>query len=288
VDLFAPGVSIYSSTMTSTSSYASWNGTSMATPHVAGVAALYLSANPTASPAQVASAIIGNATPGVISGAGTGSPNLLLYNQIAGPPPPSPPAAPSNLAATAASPSSIALSWTDNSSNETDFVLEYATSSNGTFSALATLGANTTSYTHTGLPQGTPYWYRVKAINGNGSSAWSNTATATTKREVHVDGLGISAARTNGGWTATLTVTVKNASGATQSGVTVTMGWSGGASGSKTAVTNASGVATITTNKLKNTVPSITLSVTNLSGTGFIYVPGLNNPSSPSLSINKP
>jgi hypothetical protein len=54
------------------------SGTSMATPHVAGAAALYLSANPTATPAQVRDALVTNALPGKITNAGTGSPNKLL------------------------------------------------------------------------------------------------------------------------------------------------------------------------------------------------------------------
>jgi len=95
VDVFAPGSSIYSSTYNGDNTYASWNGTSMASPHVAGVAALYLSANPTASATTVNGAITGGATPGKITSAGTGSPNLLLYSLIAGgtvePPPPPPP-----------------------------------------------------------------------------------------------------------------------------------------------------------------------------------------------------
>ncbi|HEX2209868.1 MAG TPA: S8 family serine peptidase [Longimicrobium sp.] len=56
------------------------SGTSMASPHVAGVAALYLQGNTTATPASVTSAIISNATTGVVTGAGTGSPNRLLYS----------------------------------------------------------------------------------------------------------------------------------------------------------------------------------------------------------------
>ena len=58
------------------------SGTSMASPHVAGVAALYLQGSPSAAPATVASAIISNATTGVVTGAGTGSPNRLLYSQL--------------------------------------------------------------------------------------------------------------------------------------------------------------------------------------------------------------
>ena len=79
VDIFAPGISITSAWYTGTSATNTISGTSMATPHVAGVAAQYLQGSPAASPAAVAAALIGNATVGVVKSAGTGSPNRLLY-----------------------------------------------------------------------------------------------------------------------------------------------------------------------------------------------------------------
>jgi len=54
----------------------------MATPHVAGVAALYLQNNPAASPATVRDQIVNTATTGVLTGIGTGSPNRLLYSLL--------------------------------------------------------------------------------------------------------------------------------------------------------------------------------------------------------------
>ena len=79
LDLFAPGSSITSSWNTSNTATNTISGTSMATPHVAGVAALYKQANPGASPATVRNALVANATAGVVTSARTGSPNLLLF-----------------------------------------------------------------------------------------------------------------------------------------------------------------------------------------------------------------
>ncbi|MFL5381997.1 MAG: S8 family serine peptidase [Longimicrobiaceae bacterium] len=82
LDLFAPGTNIVSAGIASSTATATMSGTSMASPHVAGVAAQYLQYHPTASNATVASAIIGYASTGMVSNAGTGSPNRLLYSQI--------------------------------------------------------------------------------------------------------------------------------------------------------------------------------------------------------------
>ena len=79
LDLFAPGDGIKSTYNSSDTATTTMSGTSMAAPHVAGVAALYLQTRTTATPAQVAAALTGNATGGVVTNAGTGSPNLLLF-----------------------------------------------------------------------------------------------------------------------------------------------------------------------------------------------------------------
>ncbi|MBP7866306.1 MAG: fibronectin type III domain-containing protein [Acidobacteria bacterium] len=93
---------------------------------------------------------------------------------------PTPPAAPSGLTATAASSSQINLAWTDNASNETGFKLERKTGSGGAWSQVATPAAGATSYANTGLAASTTYYYRIRATNAAGDSAYSNEANATT------------------------------------------------------------------------------------------------------------
>ncbi len=89
------------------------------------------------------------------------------------------PSQPSNFNATAVSTTQINLSWTD-SVNETSYMIERKTGAAGTYAQIATVGANLTSYADTGLTPNTSYFYRVRAHNGSGYSAYSNAAYATT------------------------------------------------------------------------------------------------------------
>jgi serine protease len=81
VNIFAPGSSITSAWYTSNTATNSISGTSMASPHVAGVAALYLAGAPSASPATVRNYVYSRATTNVLTGIGSGSPNRMLYSQ---------------------------------------------------------------------------------------------------------------------------------------------------------------------------------------------------------------
>jgi hypothetical protein len=90
------------------------------------------------------------------------------------------PIPPSNPAAVAVSSSQINLSWTDNSTNETGFKIERKIGAGGSYSQIATVGANVSTYSHTGLAAGTTYYYKVRAYNASGDSTFTNEVSATT------------------------------------------------------------------------------------------------------------
>ncbi|WP_445736018.1 fibronectin type III domain-containing protein [Mariniflexile sp.] len=88
------------------------------------------------------------------------------------------PNAPSALTAVAISANQIDLTWSDNSTDESGFTIERK--STGAYTEIATVSANTTSYSNMNLAAGSAYMYRIKAINTSGVSAWSNEISATT------------------------------------------------------------------------------------------------------------
>ena len=97
VDLYAPGVAITSAYYTSDTATGMMSGTSMASPHAAGAAALYLSLNPAATPSEVALALTQGATANALTGVPSGTPNLLLYTgDLAVSQPPTAPTAPTD------------------------------------------------------------------------------------------------------------------------------------------------------------------------------------------------
>lgn len=102
-------------------------------------------------------------------------------SQVSGTPtaPTGPPAAPSNLSGTALSCCQVSLNWTDNSNDETGFYLERQRYSDG-WIQIATPGANVTGYVDNGVTYGQTYYYRIRAYNGIGTSAYSNQITVKT------------------------------------------------------------------------------------------------------------
>ena len=178
VDLGAPGEYIYSTVPTAQGKYASYSGTSMAAPHVAGVAALVAAYSPALTAAQIKQRILDNTDrSSTLSGKTVTGGRLNAYKSLSGAVPLEPPAAPSVLTATPYT-NRVELAWTDNATNETAFVVERRSGSSG-FTAIATLAANATSRTDTNVMGGVTYVYRVKATNAAGSSAYSSEASAT-------------------------------------------------------------------------------------------------------------
>lgn len=113
------------------------------------------------------------------NGGGNGGSNGGGNGGTTEPPEAQPPAAPDNMTASARSTSRITLGWRDNSDDEDGFHLDRAVG-NSSFTRIANLGANATGGTNNGLAAETTYRYRIRAFNGQGVSAWSNIAAATT------------------------------------------------------------------------------------------------------------
>src|SRR5207249_4055499 len=111
-------------------------------------------------------------------------------------------AAPTNLVATTVSASEIDLTWTDNSDNEDGFRIEQCVGAGCNFTEIATVGANITTY-RTGVVPNFSYSYRVRAYNVVGPSAYSNTATATTRppaAPTNLTARGVSGSQINLAW----------------------------------------------------------------------------------------
>jgi subtilisin family serine protease len=199
VDVMAPGVSVYSTY--AGGGYSTNSGTSMATPHVSGVAALMAALTPTPSPATVLALLrqSGECPNGSVSGVdascsgqGTwvddpdGIPepmvNALRAAQAVGggPPVPVAPGAPNLTSATGGN-GSVALAWTppasDGGSPVTNYDVWRGTSPGGE-AFLTTLG-NVTTFTDTTVSNGTTYYYQVAAVNGVGPGPRSNEQSAT-------------------------------------------------------------------------------------------------------------
>jgi hypothetical protein len=91
------------------------------------------------------------------------------------------PAAPSALSAANVSKGIVALSWIDNSTNEDSFLVERSTTVSGGYIQIATVAANTRSYTDNTVFRKTTYFYRVRAANAGGKSNYSNVTSVKTK-----------------------------------------------------------------------------------------------------------
>jgi len=186
-DWFAPGQSITSAGHASEGDTRVSSGTSMAAPHVAGVAALYLHRFPYSTPAEVFGALRLAATPDVVTVAvpeyhprngkviGYSEPipaGYLLYSLIEEEGN-APPATPTELIATAMSSNLIELRWNPADENEDGFEIQRRTSASGDeYRTIARTEPGVSSYADDALDPATHYLYRVRAFSESGTSGW--------------------------------------------------------------------------------------------------------------------
>jgi len=168
VDLFAPGTDIVSAGIASATASVPNSGTSMATPHVAGVAALYLATHPAATPDEVHAAIVDNATAGKITGNLRGTPNLLLHSLFSAGPGPGNVAPVANFSSAA---NGLAVSFTDSSTDSDGSIA----SRSWDFGDGTTSTATNPSKTYSAAGS-----YTVKlTVTDNGGATHTKTATVT-------------------------------------------------------------------------------------------------------------
>ena len=180
VDIFAPGVEIIGAGISSPNDTATMSGTSMASPHVAGAAALVLSAYPGISVEQVAGLLVADSTPDVVVSPGMGSPNRLLMVAGESLSQGGPPHAPKQVSATPGD-GSATISWMPGDSG--DFNTESFTvigSPAGSCTVPATDQNSMHSCTINGLANGVPYTFDVVAIDSNDRSSERSASVTVT------------------------------------------------------------------------------------------------------------
>ena len=178
VDLFAPGVDVKSASNSSNTATEVMSGTSMASPHVAGLAARYLEENPQAAPEEVADALTASATENVVQDAGD-TPNLLAY--AVAPDDRAPGVATKVTVSTKKSAKKATMKWGVPSDDGGDAVTHYRVARNGKDSQgvgprTVIVSAKSRSYTFSRLRKGFSYTLSVSAINSVG------TGVAVTKK----------------------------------------------------------------------------------------------------------
>lgn len=307
LELVAPGVDIMSTTPTyldgggpfnPSANYDTLSGTSMATPHVAGVAALVYSADPTLTNVQVRDIMASTAEDLGASGwdqyFGYGIVDAEAAVNAAGGTSgggddgdTTPPAKVTGLTATAVSTSQIDLAWDANSESDLSHYNIYR-------DGVKIDQTTTTSYSDTGLAEGTTYTYEVSAVDTSGNEGQkSDPASATTETSgttdpgvMYVENIEMWVSRTRGPWKdISIRVTVVDGDGIALSGVTVTLDLElpSGSIVTYTGTTNSDGQVTFVYEKGGS--GTYTATVTNLEADNYTYDPTLNVKTSETLTV---
>ncbi len=182
VDIFAPGSAILSASYLSTTGTATLSGTSMASPHVAGAAALFLEYAPGSTPSQVEAGLKQFAAVGRITGLPTGTANNLLqinFGTVPSLPAPSVPTLSSPTNGATNQSLTPTLTWLA-ATAATSYNLQVSTASNFSSPLINATGITTTSRAISGLANSTTYYWRVSSTNTTSTSAWSAVRSFTT------------------------------------------------------------------------------------------------------------
>ncbi len=198
--LLAPGEGIISSVPGAR--FGSASGTSMSAPHVAGAWALARQAAPTATVTQILDAMTSTGVAITDSRVNLTKPRLQIDAAVellrTGSSTPARPEAPASLTASVRGESQIDLAWQDRSTNETGFRVRRQNGGTGSWLTVASLAANRTTWSNTGLVAGVTYKYQVVAFNAQGDSPASNEVSATTTAAVPSAPLGLTASAVSG------------------------------------------------------------------------------------------
>ncbi|MFT7678228.1 MAG: subtilisin family serine protease [Planctomycetota bacterium] len=286
VDIGAPGDQIAS---TYKGDGYVWNsGTSMASPHVAGVAALVYSENPSWTYGQVINRILSSARPsaamsGITTTGGVLDAQAAVGNGGGGGGDTTPPGAPGGLSATAGD-GSIDLDWADNGEADlAGYSVYRSTSSGGPYSAVTGSLLGASAYSDSGLSNGTTYYYVVSASDTTGNESGNSGEASGTPQgggpatTMHVDSV-VATTQSIGGGNKVMrvTITIRDDQGNPVSGASVTATASGDLNETMNASTDANGVAVLLSSAAKKGRLNYTACVDDVTHGSLTYAPGDN------------
>lgn len=193
VDLYAPGVNVTSAANTSSTATATYSGTSMASPHVAGAAALFLSESTSANPAEVAAKLTGDATTGALTMRSSTSPDRLLYtanlgsssgggDTVVNPAPATVPGAPNAVTASAGK-RSASVQWTAGPDGGSPLTSQTVWVYQGAAKVgYVNVSPTVRKVTISGLTPGVTYTFTVSASNAVGAGPESTQSNPVTPK----------------------------------------------------------------------------------------------------------